>query len=99
MAARTAMRSAPTAVVIAFTALISFILAFSLGSMLAHLIGALALSVIGTASIALAIVSVRKLTVTRTVPPMAFDGDRLRMEFEVRNDGRSPRRLVEVMCR
>lgn len=97
MAARTSVTVTPTAIVVAFTSLIAFIVAFAMDSMLAHLVGALALSVIGT-SIVLAVVSVRKLTVTRTVPPTAFDGDRVRMEFEVRNDGRASRRLVEVMC-
>lgn len=97
MAARTSVTVTPTAIVVAFTALIAFILAFTLKSMLAHLIGALTLSVLVTA-IALAVVSVRKLTVTRTVPGTAFDGDSLKMEFEVRNDGRTSRRLVEVLC-
>ena len=97
MATRMSVTVTPTAIVVAFTALISFIVAFAMSSMLAHLIGALALSLLA-ASIALAVFSVRSLTVTRTVPSTAFDGNALRMEFEVRNDGRTSRRLVEVTC-
>ncbi len=97
MAARTSVTVTPTAVVVAFTALVAFILAFAFKSMLAHLVGALTLSVLAT-SIVLAIFAVRGLTVTRTIAATAFDGDSLKMEFEIRNGGRTARRLVEVAC-
>lgn len=97
MAARTSVTVTPTAIVVAFTALIAFILAFSLGSLMAHLVGALALAALGL-SIVMATSAVRGLTVTRTVAGTAVDGDTIRMEFEVRNEGRGTRRLVEVTC-
>src|SRR4030095_3005808 len=65
------------------------------GELLAHLITAVTLSFLALSAL-LAVRSLSKLTVSRTVQPTAYDGDEVTIAFVVHNAGRRTRTLVEI---
>lgn len=85
----------PTALVVVATGVVSWIVAFTEDSLLAHLLAALAFAFAAVAFL-LAARSVRGVNVTRVVDATAFDGDDVKVQFVVTNTNKGARSLLEI---
>lgn len=95
MAAKTHYSATPTAVLLGLVTAVAIFTAFVTGALLAHLVAALMVSFLAV-SVSLALRALRGVTVTRTLPTTAYDGDRIQVDFVVTNSSRATRSLVEA---
>jgi uncharacterized protein (DUF58 family) len=93
--ASTTYSPTPTGFAIFLAGFGAAIVALITGALLAHLITAVAFSLLGLAAL-LATRSLSGLTVSRVVQPTAYDGDEVTIAFTVHNRSRRARSLVEI---
>ena len=85
----------PTAIVLFFAGVVALVVGLAQGAILAHLIAALIFSFLGV-SAALASRALEGLMVTLTIQSTAYDGDDVPVRFDLRNESRGTRSLVEI---